>query len=108
MEEMQSSAKQDTHFKPRAHVFLSLMRALAERGDVESVGSLRSRMVAEAGGHVWAEDRAEADELYIEAAVIAGKVALVINRPISFHPKNIASLTVSSFCGCSWVKRNGR
>jgi CBS domain-containing protein len=31
-------------------------------------------MVAEAGGHVWAEDRAEADELYIEAAVIAGKL----------------------------------
>lgn len=75
MDEMQSSAKQDGQFKPRAHVFLSLMRALAERGDLESVGSLRTRMVAEAGGHVWAEDRAEADELYIEAAVIAGKVS---------------------------------
>lgn len=75
MDEMQSSAKQDGQFKPRAHVFLSLMRAFAERGDLESVGSLRTRMVAEAGGHVWAEDRAEADELYIEAAVIAGKVS---------------------------------
>lgn len=75
MEEMQNSAKQDTHFKPRAHVFLSLMRALAERGDIDAVGSLRTRMVVEAGGHVWAEDRAEADELYIEAAVIAGKVS---------------------------------
>ena len=75
MDEMQSSAKQDGHFKPRAHVFLSLMRAFAERGDLESVGSLRTRMVVEAGGHVWPEDRAEADELYIEAAVISGKVS---------------------------------
>ncbi|XP_024382492.1 pentatricopeptide repeat-containing protein At5g10690 isoform X2 [Physcomitrium patens] len=74
MEEMQNSAKQDPQLKPRAHVFLTLMRAFAERGDLESVGSLRSRMVAEAGGHVWAEDRAEADELYIEAAVNAGKL----------------------------------
>lgn len=57
MDEMQSSAKQDGLFKPRAHVFLSLMRAFAERGDLESVGALRTRMVAEAGGHVWAEDR---------------------------------------------------
>lgn len=74
MDEMQNSAKQDGQLKPRAHVFLSLMRAFAERGDLESVGSLRARMVAEAGGHVWAEDRAEADELHIEAAVISGKL----------------------------------
>lgn len=74
MDEMQNSANQDGQLKPRAHVFLSLMRAFAERGDLESVGSLRTRMVAEAGGHVWAEDRAEADELYIEAAVLAGKL----------------------------------
>lgn len=104
MEEMQNSAKQDPQLKPRAHVFLTLMRAFAERGDLESVGSLRSRMVAEAGGHVWAEDRAEADELYIEAAVNAGKVdqlqlleyrAIVLGSSNSF-PFSIVTLSSES------------
>lgn len=74
MHEMQQNAKKELQMRPRAHVFLALMRAFAERGDVNSVATLRERMVPEAGGHVWAEDRAEADELFIEAAVIAGRV----------------------------------
>ena len=50
MDEMQSSAMQDGHLKPRAHVFLSLMRGFDERGDLECAESLRLRMVTEAGG----------------------------------------------------------
>ncbi|CAK9860089.1 unnamed protein product [Sphagnum jensenii] len=75
-EEMQRNAKDDVQLRPRAHVFLALMRAFAERGDVTMVGSLRSRLIPEAAGHVWPEDRAEADELYIEAAVLAGQLGL--------------------------------
>ncbi|CAK9257671.1 unnamed protein product [Sphagnum jensenii] len=89
-EEMQRNAKDDVQLRPRAHVFLALMRAFAERGDVTMVGSLRSRLIPEAAGHVWPEDRAEADELYIEAAVLAGQVKM------SFHNHLICWLFLSA------------
>jgi hypothetical protein len=87
---MQRNAKDDVQLRPRAHVFLALMRAFAERGDVTMVGSLRSRLIPEAAGHVWPEDRAEADELYIEAAVLAGQVKM------NFHNHLICWLFLSA------------
>nr|PNR43822.1 hypothetical protein PHYPA_016205 [Physcomitrium patens] len=49
------------------------MRALAERGDPESLGSLRPQLLNEAD-HVWATKRAEEDELCLETAVIVDDV----------------------------------
>lgn len=74
MEELREMGKQNPQLRPRAHVFLALMRAFAEEGNAAMVESLRDRLLPEAAGFVWPEERAEADELLIEAAVAAGKV----------------------------------
>eukprot|EP00270_Netrium_digitus_P010029 TRINITY_DN307_c0_g2_i1.p1 TRINITY_DN307_c0_g2~~TRINITY_DN307_c0_g2_i1.p1 ORF type:complete len:815 (+),score=290.51 TRINITY_DN307_c0_g2_i1:180-2447(+) len=76
LEEMQGRvALGETHLRPRAHVFLSLMRAFASRGDFAHTCSLGERMLRESSGRVWAEDRAEAQELLLEAAVNAKEFA---------------------------------
>jgi hypothetical protein len=72
---MKERAKADPKFKPKAHVYLALMRSFASKGEMEIVRSLRQQMVPGSGGHVSAEDRAEADELWIENAVNAGQVS---------------------------------
>lgn len=106
MDKMQRSSKNDPQLKPRAHVFLALMRAFAERGDVDLVGSLRERMVPEAAGQVWAEDRAEADELYIEAAVLAGQVTMEMKIILFFHLIPVGHIFCVNNCSNSngWAK----
>lgn len=74
LEEMKELAKSDPHMKPKSHAFLALMRAYAENGDIEMVRNLKQQMVPLSAGNVTAEDRAQADELLIEAAVNLGQV----------------------------------
>ncbi|BFI23866.1 protein MpPPR_61 [Marchantia polymorpha subsp. ruderalis] len=76
LEEMKELAKSDPHMKPKSHAFLALMRAYAENGDIEMVRNLKQQMVPLSAGNVTAEDRAQADELLIEAAVNLGQVGL--------------------------------
>ena len=72
--EMEALSLSDRSLRPRAHVFLALMRALAAAGDWQRTAALAERMAADASGRVWPEDRAEAAQLVMEAAVRAGQV----------------------------------
>eukprot|EP00897_Mesotaenium_endlicherianum_P009715 jgi/Mesen1/8772/ME000524S08067 len=76
MEEMEERARSEPQLKPRAHVFLAVMRAFAAKGDVDRTRALAQRFVRDAAGHVWPEDKAEANELVMEAAVHAGQYHL--------------------------------
>ncbi|KAL3683697.1 hypothetical protein R1sor_001719 [Riccia sorocarpa] len=75
-EEMKEMARSNVRMKPKSHVFLALMRAYAEKGDIEMVRNLKQQMVPLSAGNVTAEDRAQADELLIEAAVNLGQIGL--------------------------------
>eukprot|EP00245_Coleochaete_scutata_P003892 TRINITY_DN1591_c0_g1_i1.p1 TRINITY_DN1591_c0_g1~~TRINITY_DN1591_c0_g1_i1.p1 ORF type:complete len:715 (-),score=135.95 TRINITY_DN1591_c0_g1_i1:280-2424(-) len=83
--EMETKAKDERELRPRAHVYLALMRALAEKGDVGRVRSLAVRMQRDAAGRVWPEDLAEADELAMESAVRAGKLDLARDVLLSMN-----------------------
>lgn len=69
-------SKDNPSLRPKAHSYLSLMRALADKGNADMVKNLHSRMVPECAGNPSVAIRAEADELLIEAAVNDGQVAL--------------------------------
>ncbi|CAI7852778.1 unnamed protein product [Closterium sp. NIES-53] len=74
MAELEELGRADRSMRPRAHVFLSLMRSLAAAGDLPSTQQLAARLVRDAGGRVWPEERAEAAELVLEAATRAGEM----------------------------------
>ncbi|GBG75686.1 hypothetical protein CBR_g20311 [Chara braunii] len=76
MTEMEEKAKEDPQLRPRVHVFLAVMRGFAEKGDVDQVRALQARMPRDAGGRVWPEHRAEADELLAEAALVKGQAGV--------------------------------
>ncbi|CAI5982538.1 unnamed protein product [Closterium sp. NIES-64] len=76
MAELEELGRADRGMRPRAHVFLSLMRSLAAAGDLPSTQQLAGRLVRDAGGRVWPEERAEAAELVLEAATRAGEMGV--------------------------------
>ncbi|CAI5480564.1 unnamed protein product, partial [Closterium sp. Yama58-4] len=76
MAELEELGRTDRSMRPRAHVFLSLMRCLAAAGDLPSTQQLAARLVRDAGGRVWPEERAEAAELVLEAATCAGEMGV--------------------------------
>ncbi|CAI6005669.1 unnamed protein product [Closterium sp. NIES-64] len=76
MAELEELGRADRGMRPRAHVFLSLMRSLAAAGDLPSTQQLAGRLVRDAGGRVWPEERAEAAELVLEAAARAGEMGV--------------------------------
>ena len=75
LEEMLQLSKEKKDLRPKPHVFLSLMRAFAAKGDIEVVQKLHSEMIPLASGPVTPQHRVEADELLIEAAVNNGQVS---------------------------------
>lgn len=75
-EELLEKSKDKPSLRPKAHAYLSLMRALSDKGDVNMVKNLHSRMVPECAGNPSVAIRAEADELLLEAAVNDGQVSL--------------------------------
>lgn len=76
LKEMMEHAKKNPELRPKAHVFLSLMRALAVNGNVHTIKMLQDEMIPAASGPVLPEYRSEADELLIEAAVNDGQLGL--------------------------------
>lgn len=75
-EDLLEKSKDNSSLRPKAHAYLSLMRALADKGDVNMVKNLHSRMVPECAGNPSVAIRAEADELLLEAAVNDGQISL--------------------------------
>lgn len=103
---MEGAAKLDPSLRPRAHVFLSLMRYLAARGALPEVQGLRKRLPADVAGRVWPEDLWEADELVLEAAVMSAQVNFLETMK-SFEKYGTAvNLTVGSNCGAYSVPRS--
>eukprot|EP00250_Pteridium_aquilinum_P012680 c20872_g1_i1 orf=71-1969(+) len=76
LKEMLDLSKENKKLRPKPHVFLSLMRAFAAKGDLETVKRLHSEMIPLAAGPVTPRHRAEADELLIEAAVNDGQLGV--------------------------------
>lgn len=81
--EMEELARSDPSMRPRAHVFLALLRSLASAGAFEEALQLKDRLCRDAGGRVWPDDLWQAEELVLEAAVKASKVLTAFGHP---HP----------------------
>ncbi|KAJ7556432.1 hypothetical protein O6H91_05G083500 [Diphasiastrum complanatum] len=103
LEELEKLAEQNRQLRPRAHAFLALMRVFAEKGDVEKVADLKHRMSTNAGGNISSENRQEANELLIEAAVAAKQIRLA--EDVLRHLVGLKSGCHLSIRGCLAVIR---
>ncbi|PIN05028.1 hypothetical protein CDL12_22430 [Handroanthus impetiginosus] len=84
--------------RPKPHLFLSMMREFAARGEYDMVGKLHERMWYDSTGTITLEMQAESDNLLMEAALNQGQVDLALQK---------LKKVVSKWRGMSWSSRGG-
>ncbi|XP_058724779.1 pentatricopeptide repeat-containing protein At5g10690 [Vicia villosa] len=96
--EIQKQVGLKRELRPKPHLYLSIMRPFAFRGDYHLVKNLHKRILPDTTGTILPVAQEEADHLLMEAALNAGQVDVAIKT---------LTYIVSRWKGISWTSHGG-